>query len=65
MNTLVMKELTKTLFGDDCNDEMDVFIKKFWGIVNKDYDYRDMLTFEEIHEIFDRIKENIENQNEV
>lgn len=36
---------------------MDSFIKKFWDMVNIEYDHRDMLTFEEIQEIFDSIKE--------
>lgn len=36
---------------------MEVFIKKFWEMANEEYCYRDMLTFEEIQEIFDKIKE--------
>lgn len=36
---------------------METFINKFWEMVNEKYGYRDMLTFEEIQEIFDKIKE--------
>ena len=36
---------------------METFINKFWEMVNEKYEYRDMLTFEEIQEIFDKIKE--------
>ena len=36
---------------------METFINKFWEMVNEEYWYRDMLTFEEIQEIFDKIKE--------
>ena len=32
------------------------FIEKFWEVVNEEYDYKDMLTFEEIQKIFDGIK---------
>ena len=32
------------------------FIEKFWEVVNEEYDYRDMLTFDEIQRIFDDIK---------
>ena len=55
-----MEELTKTLFGDDCDNETDNFIEKFWRVVDEEYGYRDMLTFEEIKEIFDRIKKGFE-----
>ena len=36
---------------------MEAFVNKFWEMVNEEYGYRDMLTFEEIQEIFDKIKE--------
>ena len=36
---------------------METFINKFWEMVNEEYGYRDMLTFEEIQEIFDKMKE--------
>lgn len=36
---------------------MEDFIKRFWEVVNEEYDYRDMLTFDEIQKIFDKIKE--------
>ena len=36
---------------------MEAFIKKFWEMVNEEHWYRDMLTFEEIQEIFDKMKE--------
>lgn len=52
-----MEELSKSLFGEDWNDGIDNFIEKFWEVVNEEYDYRDMLTFEEIQKIFDHIKE--------
>ena len=35
---------------------MEAFVKKFWEIVNEERQYRDMLTFEEIQEIFDKNK---------
>ena len=38
-------------------DIMDNFIEKFWEVINEEYYYRDMLTFEEIQKIFDHIKE--------
>ena len=42
---------------------IDTFIKKFWDIVNEEYDYKDMLNFDEIQSIFDTINEskNIDN----
>lgn len=36
---------------------MEDFAKRFWEVVNKEYDYRDMLDFDEIQKIFDKIKE--------
>ena len=33
------------------------FTKKFWKVVKEEYDYRDMLDFDEIQKIFDKIKE--------
>ena len=36
---------------------MEAFVKKFWEMVNEEYWYRYMLTFEEIQEIFDKMKE--------
>lgn len=36
---------------------MEDFIERFWEVVNEEYDYRDMLTFDEIQKIFDRMKE--------
>ena len=36
---------------------MEHFIKRFWEIIDEEYNYRDMLTFDEIQKIFDRIKE--------
>lgn len=33
------------------------FTKKFWEAVNEEYSYRDMLDFDEIQKIFDKIKE--------
>ena len=44
----------------DCDNETDNFIEKFWRVVDEEYGYRDMLTFEEIKEIFDRIKKGFE-----
>lgn len=35
---------------------MEDFVERFWEVVNEEYDYRDMLTFDEIQKIFDRIK---------
>ena len=52
-----IEELSKFLFGNDCENEFDAFIEKFWEVVNDKYDYRDMLTFDEIQKIFDHIKE--------
>lgn len=37
--------------------DKDIFISKFWEVVKDKYDYRDMLTFDEIKGIFDHIKE--------
>lgn len=34
------------------------FIKRFWKAVNEEYSYRDMLDFDEIQKIFDKIKES-------
>lgn len=42
-----------TILGDNA---MDYFIEKFWEVVNEQYDYRDMLTFDEIQKIFDNIR---------
>ncbi len=36
---------------------MEDFAKRFWEVVKKEYDYRDMLDFDEIQKIFDKIKE--------
>lgn len=36
---------------------MEDFIKRFWEAVNEEYSYRDMLEFDEIQKIFDKIKE--------
>ena len=33
------------------------FTKRFWEAVNEEYSYRDMLDFDEIQKIFDKIKE--------
>lgn len=33
------------------------FTKRFWKAVNEEYSYRDMLDFDEIQKIFDKIKE--------
>lgn len=35
---------------------MEDFVERFWEVVNEEYDYRDVLTFDEIQNIFDRIK---------
>ena len=36
---------------------MEDFAKRFWEVVKKEYDQRDMLDFDEIQKIFDKIKE--------
>lgn len=36
---------------------MEDFVKRFWEVVKKEYGYRDMLDFDEIQKIFDKIKE--------
>lgn len=36
---------------------MEDFAKRFWEVVKKEYDYRDMLDLDEIQKIFDKIKE--------
>lgn len=36
---------------------MEDFVKRFWEVVKEEYDYRDMLDFDEIQKIFDKIKE--------
>lgn len=52
------RDLKMTL-EDNCSAEIDIFIEKFWKVINEEYDYRDMLTFEEIKGIFDRIKKGV------
>ena len=34
------------------------FTKRFWKAVNEEYSYREMLDFDEIQKIFDKIKES-------
>lgn len=41
----------------ETDEDMDNFTEKFWEVVNEQYDYRDMLTFDEIRKILDNIKE--------
>lgn len=36
---------------------MEDFVKRFWEVFRKEYDYRDMLDLDEIQKIFDKIKE--------
>lgn len=36
---------------------MEDFAKRFWEVVKKEYGYRDMLDFDEIQKIFNKIKE--------
>ena len=38
-------------------EHIEDFVKKFWEIFKKEYDYRDMLDLDEIQKIFDKIKE--------
>ena len=38
-------------------ERIEDFTKKFWKVVKEEYDYRDMLDFDEIQKIFDKIKE--------
>ncbi len=38
-------------------ERIEDFTKKFWKVVKEEYDYRDVLDFDEIQKIFDKIKE--------
>lgn len=57
MTTVTTQTYTNT---NTCLNEaeyMEDFAKRFWEVVKKEYDYRDMLDFDEIQKIFDKIKE--------
>lgn len=57
MTTATTQTYTNTNNYFKKTEYMEDFAKRFWEVVKKEYDYRDMLDFDEIQKIFDKIKE--------
>lgn len=57
MTTVTTQTYTNTNNCFKKTEYMEDFAKRFWEVVKKEYDYRDMLDFDEIQKIFDKIKE--------
>lgn len=57
MTTVTTQTYTNTNNYFKKTEYMEDFAKRFWEVVKKEYDYRDMLDFDEIQKIFDKIKE--------
>lgn len=57
MTTVTTQTYTNTNNHFNKTEYMEDFTKRFWEVVKKEYDYRDMLDFDEIQKIFDKIKE--------
>lgn len=57
MTTVTTQTYTNTNSHFNKTEYMEDFAKRFWEVVKKEYNYRDMLDFDEIQKIFDKIKE--------
>ena len=57
MTTVTTQTYTNTNNYLKKTEHIEDFAKRFWEVVKKEYDYRDMLDFDEIQKIFDKIKE--------
>ena len=57
MTTVTTQTYTNTNNYFKKEERIEDFTKKFWKVVKEEYDYRDMLDFDEIQKIFDKIKE--------
>ncbi len=57
ITTVTTQPDTNTINYFKKTEYMEDFAKRFWEVFKKEYDYRDMLTFDEIQKIFDKIKE--------
>ena len=57
MTTITTQTYTNTNNYFKKEERIEDFTKKFWKVVKEEYDYRDMLDFDEIQKIFDKIKE--------
>lgn len=57
MTTVTTQTYTNTNNCFKKTEYIEDFAKRFWEVVKKEYDYRDMLDFDEIQKIFDKIKE--------
>ena len=57
MTTVTTQTYTNTNNYFNKTEHMEDFTKRFWKVVKEEYDYRDMLGFDEIQKIFDKIKE--------
>lgn len=57
MTTVTTQTYTNTNNYFNKTEHMEDFAKRFWEVVKREYDYRDMLDFDEIQKIFDKIKE--------
>lgn len=57
MTTVTTQTYTNTNNYFKKTERIEDFTKKFWKVVKEEYDYRDMLDFDEIQKIFDKIKE--------
>lgn len=57
MTTATTQTYTNTNNHFNKTEYMEDFTKRFWKIAKEEYDYRDMLDFDEIQKIFDKIKE--------
>lgn len=57
MTTVTTQTYTNTNNHFNKTEYMEDFTKRFWKIAKEEYGYRDMLDFDEIQKIFDKIKE--------
>lgn len=57
MTTVTTQTYTNTNNYFKKTEYMEDFVKRFWEVFRKEYDYRDMLDLDEIQKIFDKIKE--------
>ena len=57
VTTVTTQTYTNTNNYFEKTERIEDFAKRFWEVVKEEYDYRDMLDFDEIQKIFDKIKE--------
>lgn len=57
MTTITTQPDTNTINYFKKAERIEDFVKRFWEVVKEEYGYRDMLDFDEIQKIFDKIKE--------